>query len=191
MYCDVDDLIRYLGLQEQTDSDLLQWAIEAAQKYIDARTGRTFEASADTTRYFDAEMDVDGNMLNLDSDLCAITMVTNGDGVIVSPSQYVTNPRNKAPYYSLQLRGGSGVYWSHANNGDPINAISITGRWAYSVVAPYDIAQAALRLARWFYQQKDNAGDADRALVVGNSTILPSRIPADAVELIDPYVRRT
>ena len=35
------------------------------------------------------------------------------------------------------------------------DAISITGRWAWSLTAPPDIAQACARLAAFLYKQRD------------------------------------
>ena len=67
--------------------------------------------------------------------------------------------------------------------------ISVVGKWAYSATAPSDIEHACKRLAAFFYRQKDNANDIDRAVVVGNATVLPSDLPRDVVQLLKPYVR--
>ena len=188
-YCTVDDLKRYLGIAAATTGDdvLLAELIQAAQTMIDSATGRTFEAVSDSTRYFDAIHDVYGYELVFDADICSITTVTNGDGVAVSSSEYATNPRNQTPYYSIRILASAGKSWTYST--DHEDAISVAGRWAYSTSAPNDIEQAARRLAAYLYRQKDNANDLDRAVIVGNATVLPSELPSDVRQLIRPYVR--
>jgi hypothetical protein len=184
------ELQNYLGLTSSSDNELLNGFLLASQQMIDAETGRTFEAAGDSTRYFDAVMDVEGATLYLGNyDLCAITTITNGDGGSITGSHHVTEPRNTTPYYAIKLKASSGKSWTYST--DPENAISVTGRWAYSTIAPASIVQACKRLAAYLYRQKDNAGDLDRALVVGNSTILPGQIPADIHALLRPYRRIT
>lgn len=191
-YSSLSDFKAYRGIAEDTDDDddLISSLLESAQSIIDAYCHRTFEASTDATRTFDAVENVYGRTLWIDGDLCAIKKVTNGDGAEVEDDDYVTEPRNETPYYALKLKASSGVYWRANNDGDPENAISVTGKWAYSQEAPSDIAHACLRLAAHLYDQKDNAGDMDRPVVVNAvTTILPSRLPADVIDLLKPYRR--
>lgn len=188
MYTDATTLKRYLGISSSSDDTLLGECIARAQALIDDYTGRAFEAAADTTRTFDAVADVNGPLLYVDEDLCQITSVTNGDGVVVAANEYTTQPRNETPYYALRLLASSGKAWTYED--DHEDAISIVGRWAWSVTAPTAIAQAAIRLASYLYRQKDSANDLDRAVVVGNSTLLPSDLPSDLVQILDAYRRR-
>jgi hypothetical protein len=182
-YTDATALKRYLGISASTDDTLLGECITRAQAVIDSITGRTFEASADTTRYFDS-CAIDGRELILDHDLCAITTVTNGDDVVVSASDYTVRPRNRTPWYALRLKLESEVLWDGTTD-----EIAILGKWAYSTTAPNTIVQVAIRLAAWFYKQKDNHADMDRALVVGDMTVLPAKLPSDIAELLKPYRR--
>lgn len=188
-YTDTTTLKRYLGIPSATTTDdtLLAELIARSQAVIDSYTLRTFEASADTERTFDAVRDVAGATLYLDHDLCAVTSVTNGDGTIVTG--YTTEPRNGTPYFALRLLASSGVAWTYTT--DPEDAITIDGKWAYSTTAPADIAGACVRLAAYLYRQKDNAGDLDRAVIAGNATILPAEIPSDIRLMLNPYKRRT
>lgn len=179
-----------------TDDTLLSAYITTAQRIIEAPrplgTGRVFEASGDTTRVLDApaqpSSDPEGPsyllLLTDAGDLCSITTVVNGDGTTVSGSDYVTVPRNRAPYYGIQLKRNAGLTWTYDE--DPEGAISITGKWAYSATAPADIARAALRLVVWMYRAKDNAG-ADQATQTEQGLILPSRMPKDVRETIESY----
>lgn len=194
-YCALADLKIYQGISALTTDDvLLQKLIDAAQSAIDTHCNRTFEASADSTRYFDALRDVDQDdylTLYLDRDLCAITSVTNGDGTAITSTKYVTEPRNYSPWYALKLKPNSGIAWTYTT--DPENAIVIVGRWAWSTSAPAAIVQACTRLAVWLYKQKDNSADnsADRPIMSSSGTVLlPSRLPTDVTDLIAPFKRR-
>lgn len=187
MYIDLATLKRYLGITSTNDDTLLTECIARAQALIDDYAGRTFEAPADTTRTFDAVTDVVNMTLYFDDDLCQITSVTNGDGVVVAANEYTTQPRNETPYHALKLLASSGKSWTYED--DREDAIVIVGRWAWSVTAPTAIQQAAIRLASYLYRQKDSANDLDRAVVVGNSTLLPSELPNDLAQMLDYYRR--
>jgi len=90
-YCTVTDVKTYLNTTTAGDDLLIGDLIDSAQEAIDNYTHRTFEASADTTHYFDDDnLDGDGDTLILDGDLCAITSITNGDGDTVTTSDYKT-----------------------------------------------------------------------------------------------------
>src|SRR5574343_497906 len=129
-YCLLAALICYLSLTSTTDDVLLQLLLDAASSRIDSRCGRTFQAAADTTRYFDPTTDVLRGMLWLDEDLAYITEVLNGDSENTNiTNQVYTEPRNVSPYYALGLKTSSAAYWQYST--DAQNAISVTGRWAF------------------------------------------------------------
>lgn len=178
----------YLGISTTTDDGLLATLIATAQQWIDTYTRRTFEASADSTRYFDAQADVYGNELWLSSDLATVGTVTNGDGAVLGTADYVTEPRNTGPYYLLKMRSDSTAAWTYSDHYE--NSISVTGKWAYSTTAPADIAQAAVRLTAWLYHQKDNYADQDRTFIAGNTTVLPLNIPTDVRLILDTYRKK-
>lgn len=175
----------YLGATTATDDTLLTALIVRAQAIIDAYCQRTFEAASNTSKTFDAERDVEGQMLYLDEDLAAINSVTNGDGTVVTT--YTTEPRNRTPYYAIKMLDSATVFWTYSTT--PENAITISGKWAYSVAAPEDIVHCCLRLAAYLYRQRDNAADLDRAVIAGNATILPAQLPADIKTILAPYRR--
>jgi len=179
----------YLGETGTDDDALIETLVGAAQAWIDNHTGRTFEASADATRYFDcASPTVDGRRLYLDRDLCAITSITNGDGAEVAATEYVTQPRNDAPYYAIDLLGSKGVVWRAGDDAE--NAIAIVGKWAYSASASTVIEQACTRLAAYLYRQKDaNVFDTTAFPEAGVITV-PQGMPRDVRLMLAPYVRR-
>ena len=191
-YTVLGELKSYLGIAPTTIADdaLLTTIIGRAQSAIDAYCDRTFEAAADTTRYFDALCDVDARRrtLYLDEDLCQITTVLNGDGQAVASTRYVTEPRNRKPWHVLRMKRDADVYWTFDDT--PEDAIAVTGRWAYSIVAPPDIVHATLRLSAYLYRQKDNAGDLDRPVSIGsNMMLMPPQLPDDLAAMLAPYRR--
>lgn len=190
MYIDVElDLKEYLGIasSENADDGLLLHLAQRAQGIVDDYAGRTFEASSNTVRYFDPTIDVQGRSLFLDADLCAINTVTNGDGTVISASNYVTQPRNITPYHIIVLKSSANVSWTYTDS--PENAIAISGKWAYSLTPPQAVRMATLKVAFYLYKQKDSGADADRAVFAGPGTILPASLPRDIKQLLEAYRR--
>lgn len=177
-----------LGAAETADDAFLTDLAARAQSLIDAHCQRTFEASADVTHYLDARADVDGPTLWLRAEFCQLTSVTNGDGSVVTPSQYVTEPRNTMPYYALRLKAATGLVWTYDTS--PENALAVVGRRAFALTAPDVVAQACLRLTAWLYRQKDTSADVDRPLLTdAGVTILPMALPKDVQQMLLPYRR--
>ena len=188
-YTDASTLKQYLGITTSTDDALLTSLIARAQKAIDTYTQRTFEAASDTTKRFDCLPPyVSGYELTwvpLGLDLCQITSVTNGNGVTVTASQYVTMPINTTPYHGLRLKQNSGVTWDYTDDWEA--SITIVGRWAYSITAPADVVQACIRLAAYYYKQKD-AGTFDTVAVPEAGIItVPQGMPRDVQIILNPY----
>jgi hypothetical protein len=102
--------------------------LDAATNRIDTKTGRTFQAASDTTRYYDISRDILQDELWLDEDLSYITSVINGDTTNIT-TQIYHNPRNTTPYYSLGFKTSHSDAWTYLT--DEQDAISVTGRWAY------------------------------------------------------------
>lgn len=195
------DYIEYANITSSdhyNTDDEARWTalIARSTAIIETYTGRAFEATAATgtsdspaTRYFDADSDIDGYFLYFDKDICTITTVTNGDAVEVTATEYVTQPRNDAPYHSIKILTSSSKDWVYS--GDYENAISVAGVWAYSTTPPNDIKHACLRLTKWLEDQRKSDVDLDRPVLAGEgSVILPMRIPTDVKTILDGYVRQ-
>jgi len=185
------ELKNYLDISGAGDDALFDLLIESAQAVIDRYTGRTYEAATDATRYFTVGVDTDGNMLYLDEDLAEITTIkTDADAtspVTLDTTEYVTHPRNRTPYHAIQLLSSSDNAWTYSD--DPENGIEITGKWAWSTSAPDDIVQACIRLAAYFYRQKD-AGVFDTTAIPDAGIIqIPQGIPRDVQLILNPYRR--
>ena len=188
-YCTVADVKQYLGNTTTDDDTLLGELIPRAQKAIETHTHRVFEATSDTTRVFDADCDTDDRLLYLDEDIVSITTVTNGDGTTVTSSQYVTYPRNRTPYYAVELKLSPGIIWEYDSSSDPEGAISVTGKWAYSESPPDDIVHACIRLVGYYYRQKDSqVYDTTATPELGTITV-PMGLPKDVKTIVRPYVK--
>ena len=189
-YTSVINVRQYLDIEGAGDDALIGDLIDAAQTAVDKYCRRTFEASVDTTRYFDYSDEYidpdDAAMLWLDFDLCAITTVTNGDSVVVASGERTTIPRNNTPYYGIRLLSDSGITWTYSD--EWMDAISIVGRWSYSTAAPDDIAQACRRLASFFYRQRDQQM-MDVTAIEAGVVLAPVGIPADVRRILNPYVK--
>lgn len=196
-YLTAAELKTYLGISSSSEDSLLTALIAQAQAYIEAQTGRVFEAGADTTRRFDAVSDVigdeDGRRLTLwlhGYDLCAVTSVTNGDGTTVSSSQYVTEPRGETPYWGLRLKANASVAWTYSET--PEDAIVIVGRWAYSTSAPADVVMAARDLAVWLYRRRGQEGASLDAPQVSPSGMMlfPAKVPDTVKMVVEKYQKK-
>jgi hypothetical protein len=196
-YATVAQLRDYAGIEDDRHDALLALFIARAQVVIDRHVGFSFEASADSTRYFDSSDTrkgghVDGRLLLFDTWCSSITSVTNGDATVITSAYYVTEPRNGSRYYGIRLLTSSGYTWEAKSTTDDVEkAITIVGKWAYSTTAPADITHAALRLALWYYRQRDSSTDLDRPMLAEGVTILPSQVPADVLAILDSYRWRT
>jgi len=188
-YCSVTDVKQYLGTSGTGDNELIETLINSAQSDIDEFTQRTFEASTNTTRYFDAVRDTDGLWLFLDEDLVSINTITNNADAaspeMISASEYITNPRNQTPYFAIKLLSSSDKYWDYTNDSEM--GIEISGKWAYSETAPNDIKQACIRLAAFMYRQKDAQVFDVTAIPDAGVITIPVGIPADVAIMLRPY----
>lgn len=204
MYATLEQLKQSLDIQGGDEDELLKAALEAAQDTIERVTQRVFEAEADETRYVDYDdAYILGQKLYLPGDLCQITSVVNGDGMEVTPEMYVTLPRLRSinggvvslpnspqarPWYALQLKLSSNIFWAFYDT--PEEAIAITGRWAYSIEAPAAIHNATLRLASWMYTQKDSlAPRSDSEVSNHGPLLLMSDLPEDVQRRLLPFMR--
>jgi hypothetical protein len=195
-YTTAAEVRSYLVTTSAVHDTLLTALIARVQQRIDSYVGFSFEAAADTTRTFDARSiykggHLDGRELVFDTWCCQLTSVTNGDGTVIASTYYVTEPRNRTPFYSIKLLSSSGYAWESDSNGDPEGAISLVGRWAYSTTPPDDIKHAAIRLVTWVYHQRSNQTETDRPLLAEGVLIMPSQLPRDVLDILDGYAWRT
>jgi hypothetical protein len=190
VYCTLDDVRRYVDFKNPahtSDDALITRLITAASKRIDTYCGRTFVQRIET-RSFDAVQDVEGQRLWMDDDLLGVISITNGDGTAITTGQYVLEPANDIPKYAIKLRASSAQSWTYHT--DPEQAIHIGGTWGYHLgtLPPDDIRHAAVRLAAWYYQQREAPFETVALPELGAVTI-PQAIPSDVVAILNSYVR--
>ena len=127
--------------------------LDQATAYIESQTGRRYSALTDT-RYYDARAVVtyDGQLLLLDDDLLTVTTLTNGDGAVISASDYWLEPRNGPLYYGIRLK--STKSWSFSTDGQ----VSIAGTWGRMSTPSDDVKRVTLRLAHLFMNQRTATG---------------------------------
>lgn len=191
-----------MGVTASTDDTLLGLCIDRAQSTIESYTNRKFEATADTTRKFTPTVAdvylgtgyggdlIDDVTLGTDYDLISITSITNGDGTALPTGQIVLLPLNTTPAWAVRIKQGSTYAWAYTDN--PYGAVSITGRWGYSLTAPANIQQACLRLASNMYRQRDGSPDLSNAIISADgSAIVSSAMAKDIEALLKPYRRRS
>lgn len=180
-YCTVADVKALAGALQSTDDALLATLVTRASAIVDTYTHRTF-AGATATRYYTPFVDTVRETLFLDTDLLAITTLTNGDGVELDSSTYTLLPLNAARKNRIKLKVG--YAWTFETDAE--GAISVAGSWGYSATAPADVVQATARMALWLYRQRESPFSK-----VGNSMTgeyeVPVAMPGDIKALLDPY----
>lgn len=194
-YITAADLRAYIGAISTSDDTQLGFAASRAQQMIDTYCNRTFEATADTTRYYNAldlryggDVDAFSNELKLDVDLCQLTSVTNGNSEVIPNNFLVLLPTNFTPKYSIKIKMNTSYVWTYV--GTPDTAISVLGRFAYSITAPADIVAACLALGKYIYKARTSTIDTDRAVLSSDGIVLPGKNIPDAITAqIEPYRR--
>ncbi len=190
-YVDKIAVKQYLGISAATDDTLIEALIARAQKAIESYCHRQFEAQTGTRYYRQADVGTEDlleqgvyDILYLDADLLSVTTLTNGDGTEIPSSGYWLDPRNSGPpYWYIVLK--SPYSWTFDTDGE----ISVSGTWGYALAAPEDIVHATVRLAAYYYRQKDaQVFDTTAAPELGVITV-PQGLPADVRILLEPYRR--
>ncbi len=195
-YAALADVRTYLGIAtaETGDDTLITALIARAQSIIDRYTGRKFEASASTARYFErfALDRSDRSLLLVDEDLLTVTELKNGDNdeTIISSSDYWLWPYNAVadgvPYWGIKLKDNA------TNDGwefDTDGRVKVTGTWGYSATAPDGIKHATIRLAGYLYRQRDSQVFETTADPVTGQMIIPPGMPKDVRLILDGYKR--
>lgn len=207
MYVYLDDMKAYLNIREGDDNKdvLLAEMLGTAQNHVDEWCHRTFEPYTQV-RYYDrtsvdlmirdeTEHDVilySMPCLYLDEDIVSVATLTNGDGTVVSPSNYRLWPRNENP--KSQIRLINGINWAFAS----IDAeIAVDGTWGYAPEPPENIKMAVkLLVARWFRLR--NANWIDEIGTIPSSQDNDSQwanaytraMPRDVMDLLAPYKKQ-
>ena len=173
------------------EDTLLQKFLDQADQEIDMYTGRSFGQGANHHIHYYTKDDVDGDTLYLDADLVSVQTLTNGDGTVISSSDYWLLPMNVSVTGQNALDGSfsaiklkSTKQWEFSTDG----RISVEARWGYMQGVPIDIVRIAMRIAYWYWAKRNETGAVN---VVGEQTTQQTdAYPADVTIVLDRYVRR-
>ena len=148
MYTTKGKIQNYLtvDISDTLDNQITDW-ITAVTNYIDNYTGKSFEETVGTVRYFDGngknEIQIDDfisissvEILELNSTDVDYTLTEGAN------SDYITFPYNDTPKYRLQMTINSQI----ANFLTGEKRIKITATWGHSSAVPKDIELAATML---------------------------------------------
>lgn len=191
-YTEVALVKQYLEITSNELNSLIEKCVDATTQVIDSYCRQPFESTGNNsayTRYFHAVNDVCENrtVLRLDYPLAEIDSILNGDGTTITSDQYVTQPYVDTPYHCIVLTDGT--TWTYTST--PWGAIQVTGRWAYSINTPEEIALAATELAAFYFQKRQSNMDSDRAVVSDDGVLmLPDGIPRHIRTKLEPFKRR-
>lgn len=186
-YVTLAEIKAYLGADAVGEDTLIQNAIDDAVAYIEAWTGRVFEA-ATATKYFGDDV-VYGRVLRLDDDLVSVTTLKrpDTDGTVIPATDYWLLPRNDGPpYHAIMLTVESEHDWAFSTD----CWIELAGSWGYSTAPPADIARAVKVLAAYLYRQKDSQVFDVVALPGEGIISMPQGIPATVMRIVSLYRRR-
>jgi hypothetical protein len=121
----------------------------------------------------------------------SVTTLTNGDDVEIASSNFILNPSNVTPKYSIKLKQSSTVGWVLDSSGNSEQVIEVIGSWGFSTTAPYDIYQACLDISTQSYNRrkgKNNTGSVN--ITAAGVIISPQDVPQQARRTINHYKRR-
>lgn len=188
-YTTVAEYIDYAhpnGGYDTKDDAIIESIIEGASRFIDAQTRRTFYARTET-HYFSVP---DGRRLDLDDELLTVTTLTNGDGTVLTTSDYYLWPRNKPPYSCVVMKESSLYYWTLDGSGNSEYVITLAGTWGYAATAPDDIRIACLDIAKSIYKRRFGENQSGVATITGAGVVItPRDIPETAAALLRAYRR--
>jgi hypothetical protein len=106
--------------------------LDSVCRYIDGETLRRFFPLVQTQLYDIPNVhNWHGNEIWLTDDLLSLTTFTNGDGTVISSSDYVLKSVNNPPYWSVGLRDTTSIGWEQDANGSNQQVLSLAGVWGY------------------------------------------------------------
>jgi hypothetical protein len=170
-----------------TDDTVLETIIEAASRYLDDQTGRTFYARTET-RLYDIPK---GRELHLDDDLLTVTTLTNGDSTVIPSTQYILSPANVYPKRAIELKGSSSYAWQTTSSGDTKQVISVAGTWGWTSTTPTEIKEATRQIAKNVANRRTGENSAGEALILPSGIVVsPQDLSGFAKGVIARYRRK-
>lgn len=179
-----------LGIGDDSDDSALQLALDAATRFIDQYTGRSFVAEPGATRTFIA---ANPDELILAPDATAITEVavdTRGDlsyaTTLVADTDYYAWPFRSVPDAGIisSLR----ILPTSSRGFVPGYRVRVVGDWGYTVGGepPPSIELACLRQAARWFKRREAVFGVLQTVDLGQFTRLTREDP-DVAALLAPY----
>lgn len=160
------------------DDDVIETLIESTSRLIDAETGRVWYPSTDD-HLFDLPTRQE---LILDDDCQSVTAVTNGDGTLISSSDYVVLPANKSPKFGIVLKAPN--IWLPDNNGNGLQCITVSGTWGQAAPTA-DIVYACKAIAHAAYKRRFGENvSATTTITAAGVVVEPQDIPETARKIL-------
>lgn len=194
-YTTLDELRYHIDPQggivwSDSDLPLQELAIEAASRWIDNQTGRTFYTVADT-RYYDAQAH---DSVTIDDVVTVTAVKTDGKldrtyGDVFASADYELIPRNAAqknrPYTEIRTTPNGSYSFSTYRD-----SVSVSGTFGYASEVPSDISAACLILAHQLWKRKAAIFGVMGMSALGVQVVM-KKITHDAhvMGLIMPYKR--
>jgi uncharacterized phiE125 gp8 family phage protein len=193
-YSTLQELKNYLKItsSDATDDAVIEDCIEAASRYIDSESRRTFYSRTTETRYFDIPEDGE-RVLLFDDDLQSVGTngFLNGDGTAFATTDYHLLPKNGSPHYGLMLNQARAKWWAADSYGNTEGVIAITGTWGYAATAPDDIKQACQIIAAGMYRQRSGQNESAAVQITPGGDLQPAAyVPDRARRIVQAYKRR-
>lgn len=197
-YCSLAQIknrLNSLGLRaDVVDDAVILEMIEQASRAIDLFCDKTFYARTSETRYFNVPED---GQLDFDDNLLTLTTLTNGDGTVISSTDYILMDVNRKPYYAVGLYPASGIIWLPGNGVSPYNAISVLGTWGYVDRAATDFLSqrviqntqhACIETVLAMYKSRFGENTTGVATVTAAGVVItPRDIPDFAMKYLEAY----
>lgn len=166
------------------ENDAMQVFLNQAQKLVEDKTERVFEAQTET-RYFGQEC-IPFNQpqtLFIDRDLLTVTTLTNGDATVISASDYWLYPFNDTPKYAIVLK--SARSWLFGTDG----RVSIAGTWGFMSTPTDNVKRITMQLAWWIQQKRMSLGDV--TLLDGGAFTVDGSFPSHISEWLVRHRRKS
>lgn len=154
-YATLYQVRQYLSMPNETvkDNSLLESLVKSTCAAIDKYSRRFFDVKRET-RLFDypaKPLDIFGvyNVpptsvysigtairtrrisLKVDEHLLSVLTLTNGDGTVIAPDDFLLYPANYYPKNKIKLKNSSDVAWNYPSSGDTDQVIDVDGLWGY------------------------------------------------------------
>jgi len=155
-YVTVDELKSFLNVTSSDRDEQYASLVREASRVLDRVTHRRFYLPTDDeTKVYDIP---DGSVLLFNDYLWSVTTVTNGDGTIITNSQYWLWPANSYPKMSIELKPSQGIVWLPNSSGDYKQVIQIAGQWGFMAEPDHTVKLAVKQLVSSLIVRQGNQG---------------------------------